>query len=107
MAMPMWSWPVARSRRSRPWVSAASRAKYLLETYPQSEYQNDAVAVLGEAYTHLGNETLAADARRVLQQNDPQHPWLQGKWPDYPSALRKLNPFAGEKSPLDNDKRRQ
>ena len=84
--------------RRDAWVSAAGRAKYLLETYPQSAYQNDAIAVLGEAYTHLGNETLAADARRVLQQNDPQHPWLSGDWPDYPSKWRTLNPFAGEKS---------
>ena len=91
--------------RRDAWVSAAARAKYLLETYPQSEYQNDAVAVLGEAYTHLGNETLAADARRVLQQNDPQHPWLSGNWPDYPSSIRKLNPFAGEKSAVDMKKK--
>ncbi|MGH8025852.1 MAG: outer membrane protein assembly factor BamD [Pseudoxanthomonas sp.] len=91
--------------RRDAWVSAAARAKYLLETYPQSEFQNDAVAVLGEAYTHLGNETLAADARRVLQQNDPQHPWLSGDWPDYPSPIRKLNPFAGEKSAVDMKKK--
>ena len=91
--------------RRDAWVSAAARAKYLLETYPQSEYQNDAVAVLGEAYTHLGNETLAADARRVLRQNDPQHPWLSGNWPDYPSSIRKLNPFAGEKSAVDMKKK--
>lgn len=86
-------------------VSAANRAKYLLETYPQSVYQYDAIAVLGEAYTQLGNKTLADDARRVLQQNDPQHPWLAGEWPDYPSSLRRLNPFAGEKSAVDNDDR--
>lgn len=84
--------------RRTAYVAAASRAKYLLETYPQSEHQNDAVAVLAEAYTKLGNETLANDAKRVLQQNDPNHPWLSGKWPDYPSNFRKLNPFAGEKS---------
>jgi outer membrane protein assembly factor BamD len=82
-------------------VAAADRAKYLLETYPQSIWQNDAVATLGEAYTRLGNKTLAADARRVLEQNDPGHPWLKGKWPDYPSSWRKLNPMAGEASPLD------
>lgn len=87
--------------RRDAWVAAASRSRYLLETYPQSEYQNDAVAVLAEAYTQLGNETLAADARRVLVQNDPQHPWLTGDWPDYPWAVRKLNPFAGEKSAVD------
>lgn len=86
-------------------VAAVNRAKYVLETYPQSEYQNDAVAALAEGYTRLGNDTLAADARRVLQQNDPQHPYLSGKWPDYPWTVRKLNPFAGEKSALDNEKR--
>jgi outer membrane protein assembly factor BamD len=89
--------------RRGAYVAAANRAKHLLETYPQTSYQNDAVAAMGEAYTQLGNETLAADARRVLQQNDPNHPWLRGDWPDYPSKFRKLNPFAGEKSALDND----
>ena len=93
--------------RRDAWVSAANRAKYLLETYPQSAYQYDAVATMGEAYTQLGNKTLADDARRVLQQNDPQHPWLVGEWPDYPSSLRRLNPFAGEKSAVDNDDRRR
>lgn len=88
--------------RRGAWVAAANRAKYVLETYPQSQYQDDAVALLGEAYTRLGNQALAADARRVLQQNDPSHPWLQGDWPDFPSKYRRLNPFAGEKSALDN-----
>jgi outer membrane protein assembly factor BamD len=88
--------------RRGAYVAAADRAKYLLETFPQTEHQNDAVAVLAEAYTRLGNETLAADAKRVLQQNDPNHPWLRGDWPDYPTKWRKLNPFAGEKSALDN-----
>ncbi|MEO6264462.1 MAG: outer membrane protein assembly factor BamD [Luteimonas sp.] len=89
--------------RRGAWVAAADRAKYQLETYPQTYRQNDAVAVLAEAYTRLGNEALAADAKRVLQQNDPNHPWLRGDWPDYPSKFRKLNPFAGEKSALDNE----
>ena len=84
--------------RRDAWVSAAGRATYLLETYPQSAYQYDAVAVLGEAYTHLGNKPLADDARRVLELNDPKHPWLTGHWPKYPWMIRKLNPFAGEKS---------
>lgn len=84
--------------RRDAWVSAAGRATYLLETYPQSAYQYDAVAVLAEAYTHLGNKQLADDARRVLELNDPKHPWLTGHWPKYPWMIRKLNPFAGEKS---------
>ena len=92
--------------RRDAWIAAADRATYLLETYPQSEFQNDAVAVLVAAYTELGNETLAADARRVLQMNDPEHPYLSGNWPDYPWNVRKLNPFAGERSAIDNDPRR-
>ena len=89
--------------RRGAWVAAANRAEYLLETYPQSMYQHDAVAVIAEAHTRLGNETLAADARRVLELNAPQHPWLRGEnWPDYPRAIRKLHPFAGEVSPLDD-----
>ena len=89
--------------RRTAYVAAADRAKCVLETYPQSKYQNDAVATLAAAYTGLGNKTLADDAKRVLQQNDPNHPYLSGDWPDYPSNLRKLNPFAGEKSALDNE----
>jgi len=77
-------------------VAAVDRAKYLLETYPQSSHQNDAIAVLAAAYTHMGNQTLAADAKRVLQLNDPNHPWLRGDWPHYPSKIRTLNPFAGD-----------
>jgi len=84
--------------RRGAWVSAAGRANYLLETWPQSAFQHDAVAALGEAYTHLGNQTLAADARMLLQREQPNHPWLQGHWPKYPWAMRKLNPFAGERS---------
>ena len=82
--------------RRGAWVAAADRATYLLETYPQSEYQNDAVALLGEAYTRMCNATLAADARRVLEQNDPQHPWLAGKWPRGNRFYHRLNPLAGD-----------
>ncbi len=82
--------------RRGAWIAAADRATYLLETYPQSEYQNDAVALLGESYTRLGNTTLAADARRVLAQNNPQHPWLAGRWPDDSGFISRLNPFGGD-----------
>lgn len=80
--------------RRDAWVGAADRAKYLLETYPQSAYQNDAVAVLAEAYTRLGNQALADDAKRVLAANDPNHPWLKGGWPKNSSIFHRLNPFA-------------
>src|SRR3546814_18000576 len=71
--------------RRGAWVAAANRAQHVLETYPGSSLQDDAVALMGEAYERLGNETLAADARRVLEKNNPAHPWQRGEWPDYPS----------------------
>ena len=86
--------------RRGAWVAAAERARYLVETYPQTEFQNDAVALMVAAYTELGNDTLAADARRVLELNEPGHPYLTGDWPKYFWTVRKLNPFAGEKSPI-------
>ena len=83
--------------RRGAWVSAANRGKYLLENYPQSEYEGDAIALMAASYTKLGQTTLADDAKRVLQQNYPQHPYLQGKWPNYEGFFSKLNPFGGEK----------
>lgn len=91
--------------RRNAWVAAATRARYLLETYPQSEYQNDAVAALAIAYDRLGNETLAQDATRVLRQNEPNHPYLTAEWPKYPWRIRRLNPFAGERNPTDMRRR--
>src|SRR5690606_17605152 len=85
--------------RRGAWLSAVGRAKYILETYPQSDYQNDAVAALAESYRNLGQPTLSDAAVRVLRLDDPQHPSLAGDWRDYPWAIRKLNPFAGERSP--------
>ena len=91
--------------RRAAWVAAIERVEYMRETYPQSAFENDGIAVTAEAYTRLGNTTLASSARQQLQQKAPQHPWLKGEgdWPDYPSNFRKLNPFASEKSALDND----
>ena len=83
--------------RRGAYVSSANRGRYLLENFPQSEYQDDAVALLAASYKGLGQEQLSADARRVLEANNPEHPYLRGKWPRYPGFLSKLNPFAGEK----------
>ncbi len=91
--------------RRTAWVAAIERVEYMRETYPQSAFENDGIAVMAEAYTRLGNTALASSARQQLQQKAPQHPWLKGEgnWPDYPSNFRKLNPLASEKSALDND----
>jgi len=91
--------------RREAWVGATERARYTLETYPDSRFKADAIAVLAKSYARLGNAALADGARAELQKVEPGHPWLQdeGDWPDYPSKLRRLNPFAGEKSAVDND----
>lgn len=78
------------------YVSAAGRAKYVLETYPQSSFDDDAVALLAISYKALGQDALAKDSTRVLQLNYPDHPYLKGEWPNKRSKWSQLNPFAGE-----------
>ena len=82
--------------RRGAYVAAANRGKFLLETYPQSEYQADAVALLAASYTALGQKQLADDATAVLKLNAPEHPYLAGEWPEKRGVLRRLNPFKGE-----------
>lgn len=82
--------------RRGAYVAAAGRGKYLIETYPQSEYQGDALALMAISYNAVGQKTLADDARSVLQKNHPDHPYLNGKWPRKKGLFRQLNPFAGE-----------
>ncbi len=79
--------------RRGAWISAINRAKHTLETYPQSEFEADGVALLAASYSRLGEEQLAADSRRVLEMNYPQHPYLSGNWPDDEGFLKRLNPF--------------
>lgn len=78
------------------YVAAVGRAKSLLETYPQSDFDADAVALLAASYQKLGQQALAQDARRVLETSNPQHPYLKGNWPNRRSRWNQLNPFAGE-----------
>lgn len=78
-------------------VAAANRGQQIIEDYPQSIHQNDALALMAEAYTRIGEDALADDARRVLELNQPDHPWLSGNWPRKRSWWRSLIPFAGEK----------
>lgn len=83
--------------RRDAYVAAANRGKYLLQTYPQSEYDGDAVALMASAYTEMGQEQLAADARRVLEQNYPDHEYLHNKrWPANDGFFSRLIPFDGE-----------
>ena len=78
------------------YIAAANRGKYLIENYPQSQYQGDAVAIMAVAYTELGQKQLANDAVAVLKLNDPNHAYFSGDFPPSKGFFRKLNPFKGE-----------
>lgn len=87
--------------RRTAFVAATERANYVLESYPQSRYRDDALALLAAAYEGLGNEALAGTARQQLQEANPAHPYLAGDWPRHPGTWRKLNPVGSEKTALD------
>lgn len=82
--------------RRGAYVAASGRGQYVLENFPQSAYQSDAVALMGEAYRRLGEEKLEGDMRRVLELNDPSHPWLANRWPSDRNVITRLNPFGGD-----------
>jgi outer membrane protein assembly factor BamD len=79
----------------KAYVAAANRGQYVIVNFPQSRYDGDALALMAESYKRLGDTKLADDAKRVLQQNHPDHPWLSGHWPRGRGVLSSLNPFAG------------
>ncbi|KFN51249.1 outer membrane protein assembly factor BamD [Arenimonas composti] len=85
--------------RREAFVAAANRGKYILQAYPQSAHEGDALALMERAYRGLGEEQLAADTRRVLELNYPEHPALNDAgWPekgffDRLDFLNRLNPF--------------
>ena len=55
--------------RRAAYLAAANRAKYVLETYPQTPAITEALAIMIEAYEKLGIDDLAEDARQVLKLN--------------------------------------
>jgi outer membrane protein assembly factor BamD len=65
--------------RRKAYVAAANRARYLLETYPNSPEAGNALEVLHIAYTEMGLSELADDTMRVLELNDPDHPYITGE----------------------------
>lgn len=53
------------------YVAAANRAKYVVENYQRTPAVTDALRIMVRAYTHLGMNSLADDAQRVLNANMP------------------------------------
>ena len=56
------------------YVAAANRAKYVVENYPRTPAVPDALGVMAKAYKIMGIDDLSADALRVLELNQPDHP---------------------------------
>lgn len=80
--------------RRGAWVAAVNRSKYVLENYHEAPETGDALAVMVEAYTRMGEQQLAEDTRRVLELNHPEHPYLHGERIDAGKPFwRKLIPF--------------
>jgi outer membrane protein assembly factor BamD len=59
------------------YLSAANRAKYVVENYQKTPAIADALATMVKAYRKLGMNKLAEDALRVLQLNHPEHPAIR------------------------------
>lgn len=79
--------------RRKAYIAAVNRAKYVIENYPGTPANNEALAVLSEAYGKLELDELQEDALRVLALNDPLNPYLTGKSRDTRGFLRRFFSF--------------
>lgn len=64
------------------YVAASNRCKYMLENYPDSTSNEEALVILISAYDALGLEDLKQDALRVLKTNYPNSALLGKSAPD-------------------------
>ena len=58
-------------------IAAANRGKYIVETYQGTDRVGDGLALMVEAYQHLGMDDLANRSLTVLKANYPEHPQLK------------------------------
>lgn len=79
--------------RRHAYVAASNRAERILESYQNTPQAGDALAVMSESYKQLGQDKLADDARRVLELNYPDHPYLSGNWPAKRHYWKRVVPF--------------
>src|SRR5690606_18092951 len=76
--------------RRGAYLAAANRAQYAVKTYPQTPAREEALYLMSVAYDHLGMDNLRDDARRVLQANFPDSPYLRGEAPEQKTPWWKL-----------------
>ncbi|ROH85445.1 outer membrane protein assembly factor BamD [Pseudomethylobacillus aquaticus] len=67
--------------KRKAYVAALNRAKYTLETYPNSNSTEEALTIMISAYDLLGIQDLKEDALRVLKTNYPDSRMLTNAAP--------------------------
>ncbi len=60
--------------KRRAYIAAANRSSHVIKKYQRTPAVPYALLVMEEAYTKLGMNVLAADAKRVYEQNYPDGP---------------------------------
>ena len=63
--------------RRGAYLAAVNRGKYVVENYKRTPAVADALELMMQAYNKLGMEKLAADTRKILELNYPDHPALK------------------------------
>lgn len=79
--------------RRGAYVASATRAKFVVENYQGADSIPDALALMAMSYEALGQPELAADVKRVLELNAPDHPYLTGVSADQEGFWSRLWPF--------------
>lgn len=65
--------------RRGAYVAAVNRAQQAITEFQQTPSNEEALAIIAQAYDRLELKELRDDARRVLKQNFPQSPYLEGE----------------------------
>ena len=65
--------------RREAFIAVTNRSRYVLENYPGTPQNADALMLLHQAYTELSMPELADDAWAVLELNYPEHYYVLGK----------------------------
>ena len=64
--------------RRQAYVAAANRGRYVVENFQGTPSVGDGLAVMTEAYQHMGLNELADSSLETLKLIDPDHPSLDG-----------------------------
>jgi outer membrane protein assembly factor BamD len=64
--------------RRGAYVAAVNRAQYVLQNYPETPANEEALFVMVKAYDALGMNDLRDDADRVMKKNFPKSPYFAG-----------------------------